>query len=118
MKGIYRHFYVDIIEVSMYTNLIILAATTAILSGASKEIVTYVLVGIIFAVTIGIILHQILVCYFAKSALWLRIKSKMPCYQKNPNTTPTDIDIPAPKTPKPVEVTKTVVDLREPLLDN
>ena len=117
MKGIYHHFYVDIIEVSMYTNLIILAATTAILSGASKEIVTYVLVGIVFAVTIGIVLHQIHVCYFAKSALWFRIKSKMPCYQKNPNT-PTDIDMPAPKTPKPVEVTKTVVDLREPLLDN
>ena len=48
-KGIYRYFYIDIVEVSIYTNLIVLSAATLVITDSNKEIVTRVLVGIVFA---------------------------------------------------------------------
>ena len=82
IKGLYRFFYIDILEVSMYMNLIVLSAAAATLSEANKEIASYVLVGMVFATAVGIVLYHIHLHYLAKSALWLKIKS---CYQQDKN---------------------------------
>ena len=59
VKGIYRYFYMDVIEVSVYMNLIVLSAAAAILSEAHKAIVAYLLVGIVFSTAVGIAMYHI-----------------------------------------------------------
>ena len=114
-KGIYRYFYVDVIEVSIYINLIMLAAVAATLSGASKQIVTYVLVGIVFTTMAGLVLYHVHLRYCAKSALWLKIMSMVSHCQQPP----TELSNQIQHTSEPIEaVSKTVVSLREPLLDD
>lgn len=114
-KGIYRHFYVDIIEVSIYMNLISLAAVAATLSGPSRQVITDVLVGIVFATMAGLVLYHVHLRYCAKSALWLKIKSKVSRRQQLPTEHRDQI----PHTPEPIKaVSKTVISLREPLLED
>lgn len=118
MKGVYRHFYMDVIEVSVYVNLVILSAAAATLSEAKKEIATYTLVGIVFTTAVGIVLYQLHLNHCAKSALWLKIKSKIPHYQRGVSS-PIDFDALIQNTPEPdIPVSKTVINLREPLLEN
>lgn len=114
-KGIYRHFYIDVIEVSIYMNLITLSASAAILPETYKELVTYILVGIVFVNALGIVVYQIHLHYFAKSALWLKIKAKIPCFQKRP-IIPTELIQNTTNTAN--EVSRTFISLREPLLEN
>ena len=115
-KGIYRHFYMDVIEVSIYMNLITLSASAATLPEAYKELVAYILIGIVFVNTLGIVVYQIHSCYFAKSALWLKIKSKIQCFHKRPPTEHSTFI--QNTTDTPGEVSKTFISLREPLLEN
>ena len=74
-KGIYKHFYMDVIEVSLYLNLIILSASAATLPEASKDIMTDILVSIVLLNFICIFGHHIHSHYFAKTAVYLKIKS-------------------------------------------
>ena len=94
-------------------NLIVLSAAAATLSEANKEIASYILVGMVFATAVGIVLYHIHLHYLAKSALWLKIKL---CYQQDKNIA-TDL---IPNTPElPIQaVSRTDIDLREPLLDD
>ena len=117
-KGIYRHFYMDVIEVSIYMNLITLSASAAILPEAYKELVTYVLVGIVFVKAFGIVVYQIHLRYLAKSTLWRKIKAKIPCLQKPP-TPPTEHSTLVQNTGNTDKgVSRTFISLREPLLEN
>ena len=87
MKGIYQHRYIDAIEISVYLNLIILSTSAATLSESNKEIVTYILVTIVFITTLGIVVHQFHLNYFSKSAIWIKIKSALQaCRRKKPDT--------------------------------
>lgn len=116
IKGIYRFYYIDVIEVSIYMNLIALSAAAGMLSEASKEIASYVLVGIVFATAMGIFAYHIHLTYCTKSALWFKIKSKMPCYWQDKDT-PADINRVVPEPIKAVSQTHVHVQLREPLLE-
>ena len=110
IKGIYQFYYIDVIEVSVYLNLIVLSAAAGILPKASKEIASYVLVGIVFATAMGIFAYHIHLTYIAKSALWLKIKSKIP---RNRQDKESPVNL---KRVKPI-VTQTQIQLRESLLE-
>ena len=117
-KGIYRHFYMDVIEVSIYMNLITLSASAAILPETYKELITYILVGIVFVKAFGIVVYQIHLRYLSKSALWRKIKAKIPCLHKPP-TPPTEHSALIQNTGNTVKgVSRTFISLREPLLEN
>ena len=68
---IYRKLYMDIIEGSIYSNLIILSAAT--LAGVNETVLINTLIGIVFATMLGIILYQ----YISNTAIWLKIKAKV-----------------------------------------
>ena len=100
---------------SSNSQYILLSAVAATLSDNNK---TYILIGLVFATTVGIILYQIHLCYFAKSALWLKIMSKMSCFQeKKKSNVLAPLDKQVQNTPEPI-ISKTVIDLREPLLES
>ena len=113
---VYKSFYVNAIEAVMYLNVIGLAAATS--NKANSPSLVYVLVGMAFAIMLGIILHHFHLLYIAKSAVWLKVTTKLASFmQKNklakakaeqsPLIPPLDTAI----------VSKSVVDLREPLLE-
>ena len=110
-KGIYLHFYIDVIEVSIYLNLIVLSAAT--LTVGNNAVVTNVLVGIVFATLLGIVAYQVYVSYLVEATLWHKIVSKISQCRRN-----TSVDDPIPLRQAPEPVTETVVNLREPLLEN
>lgn len=58
-----------------YYNLIVLASIY--LAGVNRPALTYTLVGIIFAITKGVILYHFHIHYTAKTNLWLRMKQKL-----------------------------------------
>ena len=112
MKGIYQHRYADAIEISVYLNLIILSTSAATLSESSKEIVTYILVTIVFITTLGIVVHQFHLNYFSKSAIWIKIKSAFQaCRRKKPDT-------PARLVQCAAQAADVADAYREPLLDS
>ena len=117
IRGIYQLYFKDVIEVSIYMNLIVLSAAAALLPETIKETASYVLVGIVFVTAMGVFVYQIHLSYCTKSARWLKIKSKMPCFRQVKGTS----DNPArliPGTPKKIkEVTSTEIEVREPLLE-
>jgi len=117
-KGIYRNFYMDVIEVSVYVNLIMLSAAAAILSEAYINIVTHILVAIVFATAVGIMMYQFHLLYATRSTLWLKMRSRMPCSHQGPNNL-TDLDRLIQDVPGRVNtVSVTSIDVREPLLEN
>ena len=121
IKGIYRFYYIDVIEVSVYMNLIALSAAAGMLPESSKEIASYVLVGIFFATAMGIFTYHIHLTYIAKSALWLKIKSRIPRYWWDKENPAADLNKVVPCKPEPIKaVTQThiQVQLREPLLES
>ena len=111
-KGIYEYFYVDVLEVSVYLNLIIISTSTAMFPELYAEIVTYVLVGIIFTTLLVIVMYQIHYHYILNSKLWQRIKSKLTSYHQNSNTTTNKLTLELIK-----PVSETVMGLREPLME-
>ena len=71
---IYKKFYVNVIEATVYLDLIILSAATS--NEANSPALVYTLVGFVFTVMISIILFQFHLLYIAKSTIWLKITSK------------------------------------------
>ena len=99
---LYRNIYVDLLEDSIYFNIIILSAGT--LAGANKAAMSYTLVGAVFATTMGVILYHFHLVYMAKSALWKKVNLKFLSLRTNaaPN-----IQV---HTHPMTEVSKTVID--------
>ena len=71
---IYKNFYVNVIEATVYLDLIILSAATS--NESNSPALVYTLVGFVFTVMIGIIFFQFHLLYIAKSTIWLKITSK------------------------------------------
>ena len=114
---IYKSIFVNFVEAGIYLNLILLSTTTH--AGLNTAGLVYSLVGLVFVVMIALIAHQFHLLYIAKTALWLRLKNKWPRFRKEQSDS---CDIP-PHITNPSHdphklVTKTVIELREPLLDN
>ena len=113
---IYRQLIVNIIEVGMYVNLITLSAFTQ--AQMNSAVVVYSSVGVAFVVMLGVIVHHFHLLYTAKTALWLKMKVRISGYLQR-NNIPKEIDEPLVALPKDSHITsKTVIDLREPLLEN
>ena len=71
---IYKNFYVNVIEATVYLDLIILSAATS--KETNSPALVYTLVGFVFTVMIGIIFFQFHLLYLAKSTIWFKITSK------------------------------------------
>ena len=112
----YKSLRIYLIEACVYLNLVVLSVTA--LTGLNTVALVYSLVGLVFVVMIALIAHQFHLLYIAKTALWLRLKNKWPRFRKEQS----EIDSTAPQILHPSHdqrklITKTFVDLREPLLD-
>ena len=114
---VYATFYTNALEVVVYLNLIILTAATS--SRVNSPWLASVLIGMVFAITVGIIVYHFHVLYTAKSVLWLKLRAKLvSLVKKNPaasETTP--LLAPADgHTPRQRPPTRSFVALREPML--
>ena len=72
---IYKSFVVNLIEGSVYLNLVILASTT-LASGYIRGL-TYCMVGIVLITMMCITTYHFHICYIAKSAIWLKYSAKL-----------------------------------------
>ena len=113
---IYKKLHANVIEVTMYLNLIALSAFT--LAQMNSVIVVYFSVGVAFVALLAVIVHHFHLVYTAKTALWLKMKLHVLGYLQRKKT-PKEINEPPVVAPKDSHiVSKTVVQLREPLLEN
>ena len=67
---IYEHFHHTAIEIVVYLNLIVLAAVT---SNGANNLVVNCLIGMVLAITVGIICCQFYVLYISKRKWWLKL---------------------------------------------
>ena len=118
LKRIYRKLFIEVIEGSIYLNLIVLSASVAIITEDKRTALIYTLIGIVFATMIGTIFYQFHLLYITRTASWLKIKAKVSkCLQKSKTTAESEIPVNVP-TNSVQPVTKTFIELREPLLEN
>lgn len=121
---IYTKLYTSIIETSIYLNLIVLSAVT--LANLNSAALVYSLVGIVFVTMISIIVYHFHITYTTRSAWWFKVETKIctsarKLYEsilKSPAPL-SPVDIPATSSshdPHKI-VTKSVIELREPLLE-
>lgn len=105
------------IEASVYLNLIVASAVTS--NGENSPALVFFLVATVFITMMGTIVYHFHLLYTAKSPTWLKIKAKL---TKANNTAATLYPVVIPTSTSSHDaqriVTKTVIDLREPLLDN
>ncbi len=107
---IYTSIYINIVEASIYLNLVILSAGTLV--EVNRAALSYTLAGIVFVTMIGIIVYQFHLVYISKRPTWLNIKSKI-------SKTTTEIDacsIPTSDSNSDKYISKTFIELREPLI--
>ena len=95
----------------VFLNLIILSA--ARLNWADSFEMTFSLVGIIFVIMNGIIFYHFYLLYIAKSALWLKFTSFLLSKVKRCG----NVENESERSPLINQPTKTVVSLREPLME-
>ena len=111
---VYTSRIANTVEVSVYLNLIILSAVSSNNILSAKLFNT--LVGLVFVTMLGIIIYHFHLLYIAQSAMWTKTKDWMKHIISKPHTnTPPDTEVTS--TPHNVPSTS-VIELREPLLDN
>ena len=120
---IYKKFFANIVEASMYLNLIVLASVS--LAEANTPMLVNSLVGIVFATTIGIVILHFHLMYIAKLPQWQKFKANLSrfvasvknlmVHQKISPMAPS-IDLSSTQDSRK-DVSKTVIELREPLLE-
>ena len=114
---IYRSMTVNLIEACVY--IVLSVHALALLNTVA---LVYSLAGLVFVVMTALIVHQFHLLYIAKTALWLRLKNKWSQFRSRKVSSEVqssnDIIIDNPLHDPHRIVTKTVVELREPLLDS
>ena len=118
---IYRSFLTNSVETCVYLNLVILSGLT--LAEENAPIVVNIMLGIVFAVTIATIVYRFHILYIAGSGKWLRVKGKTAhllqvLFTSLEKKKPVHIQLDQYTDPHEPVSTTTVVDLREPLLEN
>ena len=117
---IYKKFIVNVIEASIYLNLVVLSAAT--LADMNSPALVYSLVGVTLATLIGIMVYHFHIRYVTRTAFWQRIETKAKSHFKNKSKEADIVDLTAGtglSSHDPTKlVTKTHIDLREPLLDD
>ena len=121
---IYNSIYTNIIEMSIYLNLILISGFT--LTKYNSPTIVHSLVGVVFVTMIGIIVYHFHITFTAKSGIWLKLKSELASFlatvnrskgtaAENQNT----LQLSGTSSHDPDRiVTKTVIELREPLLES
>ena len=104
------------LEVSVYLNLIILSAVSSSNMVSAKLFNTLVYIALVFVTMLGIIIYHFHLLYIAQSAMWTKMKDWMKHIISKPHTNPPP-DTEVTSTPHNVPSTS-VIELREPLLDN
>ena len=102
------------VEMSVYLNLIILSAVSSNNMVSAKLFNTQV--ALVFVTMLGIIIYHFHLLYIAQSAMWTKLKDWMKHIISKPHTNPPP-DTEVTSTPHNVPSTS-VIELREPLLDN
>jgi predicted outer membrane repeat protein len=123
---IYKTFLTNLLEAYIHVNLVMLSGLA--LAEANTPAVMNAMLGIVFAATVAIAVYHFHILYTANSAKWLKAKDKTANLfealmvllgKKNPTSIPLDhLDSDVATCQSVTTVTKTVVDLREPLLEN
>ena len=111
---IYISRIANAVEVSVYLNLIVLSTVAYITMVSAKLFIT--LVALVFVTMLGIIIYHFHLLYIAQSAMWTKMKDWMKHIITKPHTNPppdTEVTSPAHNVPS-----TSVIELREPLLDN
>ena len=118
---IYNKTYISLIESSIYMNLILLSVLS--LTPAKGTRLVYALVGIVFVTMIGIILYQFQHLYLKKITEHWTMKKvshifrmKFIACMKRKETI--NDNVTSPTTTSSKNVSQTVIELREPLLEN
>ncbi len=75
LMKIYKSTFTTVLESFTYINFIVLSAVT--LAGINNTALVYTLVGIVFVKMCGIIVYSFHILYTAKSAIWLKMQSKV-----------------------------------------
>ena len=117
---IYTTSYTNIMESLVFSNLITLSAITFVLDTKHqlKQLLVYSLVGMVFVIMMGIIVYHFYIHCIPKS-LRLKIASfKISAIFHHAKTSKDNIPTNPPSKNTPKEVSTTVIELREPLLDN
>ena len=115
---IYKKVAVNVVEAFVYLDLIVLSATAQ--AGINSEPLVYSLISLVFILLIVTCIYQFHALYIAKTGLWLKLKnnglhylSKIQCQKQT--AAPTG---PNPSLDPHRIVTKTVIELREPLMES
>ena len=122
---IYKSTFANIIEASVYLNLIILSASLASVADNNVPPLVYSLVGTVFTMAIGIVVYHFHITFTAKSTLWPKVTEKVLSFlhfmqyktfrQRSTPDSSANIGI-SSHDPHKI-VTQTVIDLREPIMD-
>ena len=120
---IYKKTAVNIVETFVYSNLVVLS--TATLAEYQSPALVSILVGTVFTIMVGNVAHQFYLLYIAKSSAWRKKRAvTYTSYSRHfqtltrQNAVGQDIH-PTKTSHDPHKITtKSVVELREPLLDS
>jgi predicted outer membrane repeat protein len=109
-NGIYSKHYINMLEATIYLNLIVLSAIT--LAGFSSAALVYSLVGIVFATVMGVIVFHFarfptVAAWFSRLQMWIKPTAAL-------TTEDTTIEMKTTSN----QATTSEVCLREPLLEN
>ena len=112
---IYRNVFNEFLDELIYFNLVVLSAGT--LAEVDKATLSSTLVGTVLVTMMVVSAYQFHLVYISRSRIWLKMKSKISFRASMPKENEL---LPAPSAVGDAEkvVTKTNIDLREPLLEN
>ena len=120
---IYKRTLNNIVEASIYLNLIVLSAVT--LAELESPALVHSLVGTVFITMMAIIAYHFHTLYISKSTIWKKIETKASRvlenirWSRDTKNTPPVLPPPMSSSHDPHEiVSKTVIELREPLLES
>ena len=117
---LYRKFYINLIEAGSYLNLIVLSATA--LTGLHSRGLVYSLVGLSLITMVLICAYQCHLLYVTKTAMWQSLEGKLSRYRPKLHRANVTDDVPpsiinTSHDPHKI-ITKTVIELREPLIES
>ena len=118
---IYDKFYLNIMEGMIYLNLIVLSVIT-LANVKHKKVMVYILVGIMFITMTGVVFYQFYFLYIKRRTKWIKKKisrlyqTKIIAHRNSVRETSLVNNTSQVKSP--MSITRTFIELREPLLEN
>ena len=114
---IYKNAVINVVEMAVYFNLVVLS--TATVTQYNWPALVYSLVGLVLGTMACAIVYQFHFLYITKTTLWLRLMAKLSPYFQRFNSPPqAPPPLPNPSHDPHKIVSKSVIELREPLLES